>query len=1000
MQKFTSILCALMVLLSVNAAPQLKPLANDAKLAKIEKTDAAKQEKLSSEKQIRKFVKGEQAPAINRAKSPKAKVADAIAIVITDAKLNDYTDDSEPVWQIEGETADGIFVGLLCNSASIAGHFTTTDFDDYYSYVGMDEEYYDLTNADLTVTYTDGIAHVTGSFVGLGEENEVEQAFTFDITTAAPIKWNLLGKATVTATYLAMFTSATEQVDTLNVYENEDAKGVYKIDNALVASGAPIIIYAQDPELVYILPTDLAFYNSSYGYVMIRSRGGYYIDYYGVSAEIVAANFGTGTDYWGKKVKNIITFSEDAISAGFSAYNGGTWWGGKRFIVELPDLVAPTITAVNDFSIGGTKAIVEVVADDDADVVDSLTFTVKNGETVILENAKTTDGKLTITGLTVSTTYNLTLIATDRTGKSSEAFAFTLTTGATDDDQAPVLTKAELKEVSDKWATIEVAATDNVTAAADIVYVVTFADATTVTLTAEEGLIKLTGLTPETAYAVTVTAKDEADNSSAASETINFTTLEIIPIVMNIDWIQAQYYANYSSAGAYDFEIGYWEGDNNYVIFDTYTKKSNAISGTWSTADGTIAANYSSIKYNGASIKVVSATQTLVFVSLDETTNQATYNASFEVMGDDGNLYKGAYTTEVRTFYKSGNNSYYQSMEGELPDTKAPTLSNASATIGADFTSATITVRATDNETATASIKVELQLEDGTKVADFTYSSYQFSASVTDLTPNTEYTYYIAAEDEAGNKTAAADRLKVTFKTADEKAPTISTVTASDITENSATITVHATDNISKDKLTVYISSKEDGSDNLGNLALESSMKYTGTITGLEAGTKYDLFAIVKDEAGNVANKTVSFTTLTANNAPVIGEIVATPTVDGATVTIVATDDNTAAADLTVIIQDADQLEVADATLNATTGLFEATITGLTANTEYTFTVWVFDEAYKYASQSFTFTTLADTPQAIDNTNAAMKATKRIENGTLVIIKNGAKYNALGEAVR
>ena len=34
--------------------------------------------------------------------------------------------------------------------------------------------------------------------------------------------------------------------------------------------------------------------------------------------------------------------------------------------------------------------------------------------------------------------------------------------------------------------------------------------------------------------------------------------------------------------------------------------------------------------------------------------------------------------------------------------------------------------------------------------------------------------------------------------------------------------------------------------------------------------------------------------------------------------------------------------------------------------------------------------------QAIDNTDAAVKATKIFENGQLVIIKNGVKYNALG----
>ena len=122
-------------------------------------------------------------------------------------------------------------------------------------------------------------------------------------------------------------------------------------------------------------------------------------------------------------------------------------------------------------------------------------------------------------------------------------------------------------------------------------------------------------------------------------------------------------------------------------------------------------------------------------------------------------------------------------------------------------------MRATDNETATASIKVELQQENGTKVADFTYASNQFSATVADLTVNTEYTFYIAAEDEAGNKTAAADRLKVTFKTADEEAPTFSgSITVQAKTATTATLRVAARDNATPvGELTLYAALDEAG---------------------------------------------------------------------------------------------------------------------------------------------------------------------------------------------
>ena len=39
-------------------------------------------------------------------------------------------------------------------------------------------------------------------------------------------------------------------------------------------------------------------------------------------------------------------------------------------------------------------------------------------------------------------------------------------------------------------------------------------------------------------------------------------------------------------------------------------------------------------------------------------------------------------------------------------------------------------------------------------------------------------------------------------------------------------------------------------------------------------------------------------------------------------------------------------------------------------------------------------------PTAIDNTNADAKAVKMIENGQLIIIKNGVRYNVAGQQVK
>lgn len=482
--------------------------------------------------------------------------------------------------------------------------------------------------------------------------------------------WTELGEATVTESFGALFGEDEETYQT-TVYKSNTTAGLYAIDNEWYdgeeKSDSIIQIHAEDPELCYILPTNLCFTKETYGYLATMNLGGRYVNAYpSYTPAQIAAQIGSGTDTWGKKVKNVITFSEDCMSACLTAYKSGQpgYFLGKRFIVELPDVEAPVITAVNNSFVGATKAIVEIVANDDVDVVDSLTFTVKNGDAVLVANGKTTNGKLTLEGLTKSTAYNLTLIATDRSGKASEAFAFSFTTVESEDTQAPTLAKAEIKEISDKWATISVEASDNESTAAEIVFVVTFADESSIELAANEGAIKLENLSPVTAYAIKVAAKDKAGNVSEA-KSLNFTTLELIPIVMNIDWVQAQYFADYSEEGAQNYEISFWEGDDNYVMFDTYLPKEHAISGTYNMAGGYIGTQYSYIKYAGSKINITAAEISLEIVSLGED-GLGTYKTSFQAMGEDGNLYKGAVEIEVYSYIKSGSSSSIYAMSNEV----------------------------------------------------------------------------------------------------------------------------------------------------------------------------------------------------------------------------------------------------------------------------------------------------------------------------------------------
>ncbi len=138
--------------------------------------------------------------------------------------------------------------------------------------------------------------------------------------------------------------------------------------------------------------------------------------------------------------------------------------------------------------------------------------------------ATATGTSYSLTGLTPETAYTVSVVAKDAAGNSStasESTAFTTTAAQGDDTEAPSRPgKPAVSAITATGATLTwTASTDNVGVSGYDVY-----RGTTRVATATGTSHTLTGLTPTTAYTVSVVAKDAAGNSSTASESTAFTT--------------------------------------------------------------------------------------------------------------------------------------------------------------------------------------------------------------------------------------------------------------------------------------------------------------------------------------------------------------------------------------------------------------------------------------------------------------------------------------------
>lgn len=462
---------------------------------------------------------------------------------------------------------------------------------------------------------------------------------------------------------------------------------------------------------------------------------------------------------------------------------------------EVKDEIAPVISRVFVANTSGTEVNLGIEVTDNAVGVTpaDLVYNVSGG--ITLANASLeADGTLKLTGLATQK-YNIKITATDPSGNVSDPFAFEFI--PVEDNEAPKNLTATLQpdNIFDRYVVIDVAAEDNIATAEQLTYILTFADNTVVELQANNGQLKLEGLSPETDYKVTVTVKDFGGNVSEESVKLEFTTLALIPIELDVDFAQLEYAEQYSEEGAQNFTLVLAKINDAgtalefpQVWFDLYMPTTTTFQGVYSDEKGNLEVAYSGYYLVDKSLKMSSAEVTLKYIrsQVQEGVTRNQYYILAEFIGKDGNLYKieGGFWMNIWMTETQRGTTTDTFVDDDAPELWVSEdypveVKGTTAEIMFGVYDGPFYLKTGETYTEVDKLILQIQTEDGqvlASAADGTIENtptldddgaYYFTATLTNLEEDKDYTVYIYAKDEAGN---VADRLKVEFKTGNASA--------------------------------------------------------------------------------------------------------------------------------------------------------------------------------------------------------------------------------------
>ena len=372
--------------------------------------------------------------------------------------------------------------------------------------------------------------------------------------------------------------------------------------------------------------------------------------------------------------------------------------------------------------------------------------------------ATTTSTSYSVTGLTASTTYSYYITAEDAAGNVSDASStLSVTTSDADDTEAPTaptsLASASVTETS--FTLSWTASTDDVAVTGYKIYQNSSLLATTTSTS-----YSVTGLTASTTYSYYITAVDAAGNVSSASSTLSVTTSDA-----TLEYCSSEG-STYSYEWISEVVIGDYTNSSSSAGYTDFTSETITLE-AGSSVSVSLTPGFSSSSYNeywkiwiDYDKDYEFADDELVFDagSLSSSTVTGTINVLSTATGTTRmrvSMKYNAEQTACETFSYGEVEDYTVSFEEAVPDTEAPTAPTSLAASSVTSSTATLSWTASTDNVAVTSYNI---YQDGSLVGTSTTTSYTASG----LSSLTTYSFYVTAEDAAGNVSSASSTVSAT----------------------------------------------------------------------------------------------------------------------------------------------------------------------------------------------------------------------------------------------